>query len=274
MPTNDGPPGAAFLDRLGAARRAHQLPPRLRETAEEFGRAALGFLFPHFAPALHPARPEIAAEAARLRVLLSDAVPQADRVDRFFAGLPPIYEALLADADAMYQGDPAATSLDEVILGYPGFFAIAIYRIAHALHELGVPLFPRLLTEFGHRETGIDIHPAAEIGVRFAIDHGTGVVIGETAVLGDRVKLYQGVTLGAASVRKSLSQTKRHPTIGNNVVIYANATILGGDTVVGDDSIIGGNVWLTHSVPPKSVITHAEHERRERPAEDLVEFYL
>jgi serine O-acetyltransferase len=174
----------------------------------------------------------------------------------------------------MYQGDPAATSRDEVILAYPGFFAVALYRAAHALYELDVPLFPRLLTEFAHRETGIDIHPAARIGTRFAIDHGTGVVIGETAVLGDGVRVYQGVTLGAAAVRKELSRIKRHPTIGNNVLIYANATILGGDTVVGDDSIVGGNVWLTHSVPPKSIITHREHERRERPAEDLVEFYL
>jgi serine O-acetyltransferase len=168
----------------------------------------------------------------------------------------------------MYQGDPAANSTDEVILAYPGFFAIALYRVAHALYELDIPLFPRVLSEFGHRQTGIDIHPAAQVGSRFAIDHGTGVVVGETAVLGARVKLYQGVTLGAASVQKALSRTKRHPTIGNN------ATILGGDTVVGDDSIIGGSVWLTHSVPPKSVITHREHERRERPAEDLVEFHL
>lgn len=263
-----------FLDRVAAAREAYRLPFRLRELAEEFGRGLLEFLFPHFAPARRPSPRDAAAEEARLRSLLAAAHADPARVDRFFAGLPAIYEALLADAEAIYQGDPAATSPDEVILAYPGFFAIALYRAAHALHALGTPLFPRLLTEFAHRETGIDIHPAARVGARFAIDHGTGIVIGETAVLGDGVKLYQGVTLGAASVRKALSQTKRHPTIGNNVVIYANATILGGDTVVGNDSVIGGNVWLTQSVPPNSMITHREAERRERPAEDLIEFHL
>lgn len=266
---------ATFHERLAAARVAYPLPFELRERAEGFGRGLLQFLFPHFASARHPSPGDLATEAARLRqLLLASAQIDAGGVDRFFAELPGIYDALLADADAIYQGDPAATSRDEVILAYPGFFAIALYRPAHALHVLGAPLFPRLLTEFGHRETGIDIHPAAQIGVRFAIDHGSGIVIGETAVLGDRVKLYQGVTLGAASVRKTLSQTKRHPTIGNNVVIYANATILGGDTVVGDDSVIGGNVWLTHSVAPNSMITHREAERRERPAEDLIEFHL
>jgi serine O-acetyltransferase len=274
MPSHDGTLEAAFIDRLCAARRAHRLPLHVRELAEEFGRAVLEFLFPHFGGAHRSERSDVAAEEARLRELLVPALEEHAQVDRFFAELPAIYDALLADADAIYQGDPAATSRDEVILAYPGFFAIALYRVAHALEELGVPLFPRLLTEFGHRETGIDIHPAARIGVRFAIDHGTGVVVGETAVLGNRVKLYQGVTLGAASVRKELSRIKRHPTIGNNVVIYANATVLGGDTVVGDDSIIGGSVWLTHSVPPKSVITHRELERRERPAEDLLEFHL
>jgi serine O-acetyltransferase len=274
MPGTDGTLEAAFIDRLALARRAHRLPPQLRELAEEFGRAVLAFLFPHFARTNLSERADIAAEEAALRALLGQVVDQNHLVDRFFAELPGIYDALLADADAMYQGDPAANSTDEVILAYPGFFAIALYRVAHALYELDIPLFPRVLSEFGHRQTGIDIHPAAQVGSRFAIDHGTGVVVGETAVLGARVKLYQGVTLGAASVQKALSRTKRHPTIGNNVVIYSNATILGGDTVVGDDSIIGGSVWLTHSVPPKSVITHREHERRERPAEDLVEFHL
>ena len=275
MTRTDGTLNGAFIDRLCAARRAHRLPLELRERAEEFGRALLEFLFPHFARARRTERADIAAEEDRLRTLLAPVLEEGQgQANLFFAALPAIYEALLADADAMYQGDPAATSRDEVILAYPGFFAVALYRPAHALHELEVPLFPRLLTEFAHRETGIDIHPAARIGTRFAIDHGTGVVIGETAVLGDRVRIYQGVTLGAAAVRKELSRVKRHPTIGDNVVIYANATILGGDTVVGDDSIIGGSVWLTHSVPPKSVITHREHERRERPAEDMLEFHL
>jgi len=256
MPTTDGTLDAAFIDRLCAARREHGLPLQLRGLAHEFAAALLEFLFPHFARAQRPERADVAAEAARLRTLLAPALDDAAQLDRFFAKLPGIYDSLLADADAMYQGDPAANSRDEVILAYPGFFAIALYRVGHALHELDVPLFPRLLSEVAHRETGIDIHPAARIGERFAIDHGTGIVVGETAVLGDRVKLYQGVTLGAAAVQKALSRTKRHPTIGDNVVIYANATILGGNTVVGDDSIIGGSVWLTHSVPPKSVVTH------------------
>ena len=263
-----------FFERLAAAREAYPLPFQLRELAEEFGRGLLEFLFPHFARVRRSSPADVAADESRLRSLLASAQADPAKVDRFFAQLPAIYDALLADADAIYQGDPAATSRDEVMLAYPGFLAIALYRPAHAIHVLGTPLFPRLLTEFAHRETGIDIHPAARIGTRFAIDHGIGIVIGETAVLGDGVKLYQGVTLGAASVRKTLSQTKRHPTIGNNVVIYANATILGGDTVVGDDSVIWGNVWLTRSVPPNSMITHREAERRERPAEDLIEFHL
>ena len=274
MPPTPDPDVPPFVERLAAARDAFPLPFQLRELAEEFGRGLLAFLFPHFAPARRSSPADVGADEARLRSVLAAAHADPGLVDRFFARLPAIYDALLADADAIYLGDPAATSRDEVILAYPGFFAIALYRPAHAMHQLGAPLFPRLLTEFAHRQTGIDIHPGATIGTRFAIDHGTGIVIGETAVLGDRVKLYQGVTLGAASVRKTLSQTKRHPTIGNNVVIYANAAILGGDTVVGDDSVIGGSVWVTHSVPPNSMITHREHERRERPADDLVEFHL
>ena len=162
---------------------------------------------------------------------------------------------MLLDAQAIYDGDPAAHSIDEVILAYPGFFATAVYRLAHQLQGCEVPLVPRVLTETAHRDTGIDIHPAARIGSSFAIDHGTGIVIGETAVLGARVKLYQGVTLGALSVDKHMARTKRHPTIGDDVVIYANATILGGETVIGDGSRIGGNVWLTRSVPAKSVVT-------------------
>jgi serine O-acetyltransferase len=266
-----------FLDRLCRQRGAHHLPFQLRELAEAFAKGVLQFLFPHFAAAAACEPAEIAAEEQRLRRLLAQSLggPTAgDTVDAFFARLPAIYDALLADVDALYQGDPAARSHDEVILAYPGFFAVAIHRIAHALHGHGAVLFARLLAEYAHGKTGIDIHPAATIGARFAIDHGTGIVIGETAVLGDRVKLYQGVTLGAASVRKELSQVKRHPTIGNGVVIYANATILGGDTVVGDDSIIGGNVWLTHSVPPKSIVTHSEGHRRQRAGDDMLEFHL
>ena len=155
---------------------------------------------------------------------------------------------------SMYEGDPAAKSESEVVRTYPGFYAIAAYRLAHELHLLGVEGIPRVITEFAHSKTGIDIHPAAKIGEHFCIDHGTGVVIGETTIIGNHVKIYQGVTLGALSVDKSDAEKKRHPTIEDRVVIYAGATILGGETTIGHDSIIGGNVWLTQSVPPQSKI--------------------
>lgn len=174
--------------------------------------------------------------------------------DRFFDALPGIYDNLLFDAHAIADNDPAAVGIEEVIAVYPGFYTIAVYRIAHELLRLNVPLLPRMLTEYAHGQTGIDIHPGAQIGRSFFIDHGTGVVIGETTVIGDNVKVYQGVTLGATHVAKSMAQKKRHPTIENNVVIYANATILGGYTVVGHGSVIGGNVWLTSSVEPYSLV--------------------
>ncbi|MDX5348146.1 MAG: serine O-acetyltransferase [Hymenobacteraceae bacterium] len=168
--------------------------------------------------------------------------------------LPAIYHMLLQDADAIANGDPAAQSVEEVIRTYPGFKAVAIYRLAHMLHRLQVPLLPRILSAYAQARTGIDIHPGAQIGSHFCIDHGTGIVIGETCIIGDHVKIYQGVTLGALSVAKKLANKKRHPTIEHHVVIYANATILGGNTVVGAYSTIGGNVWLTESVPPFSKV--------------------
>ncbi|MBF4163612.1 serine acetyltransferase [Nocardioides sp. CBS4Y-1] len=174
-----------------------------------------------------------------------------------------IRSALLLDAEQTAAGDPAAEGVDEVILAYPGFFATAVHRLAHRLYSLEVPLLPRLLGEIAHRATGIDIHPGATIGARFAIDHGTGVVVGETCVIGDRVRLYQGVTLGALVVEKSLRSSKRHPTVEDDVVVYSGATILGGDTVIGAGSRIGGNVWLTRSVPPGSfVATSAGVDKR------------
>ena len=172
----------------------------------------------------------------------------------FFDQLPAIYQKLWLDAKAIHQGDPASESIDEVISAYPGFFAIYTYRVAHEFYKLGIPIFPRILAEFAHYKSGVDIHPGAKIGESLCIDHGTGVVVGETTVIGNNVKIYQGVTLGALSVAKDLSDTKRHPTIENNVVIYSNATILGGKTIIGHDSIIGGNVWLTQSVPPLSMV--------------------
>jgi serine O-acetyltransferase len=175
---------------------------------------------------------------------------------RFFEQVPEIYKIQSTDIEAILAQDPAAKSEFEVIRAYPGFYALCFYRIAHALLKLDVPLIPRILTEYAHSKTGIDIHPGAEIGKYFHIDHGTGVVIGETTVIGEHVKIYQGVTLGALSVDKSMALTKRHPTVEDHVVIYAGATILGRETVIGHHSIIGGNVWLTNSIPPGSVVQH------------------
>ncbi len=170
--------------------------------------------------------------------------------------LPRVLEELNLDAEAITQCDPASLSIEEVYLAYPGFYAIAIYRLAHPLYKKGFPLVPRLMTEYAHSQTGVDINPGAHIGNSFFIDHATGVVIGETAVIKNNVKIYQGVTLGALYVDKKLQKTKRHPTIEDNVTIYANATILGGDTIIGANSIIGGNAWLTDSVPPNSTVFH------------------
>ena len=173
-----------------------------------------------------------------------------EQINTYYRALPGIEDLLMKDASAILNGDPAAESIEEVLSTYPGFFSICIYRLAHQLHRQHIPLLPRMLTEYAHSKTGIDIHPAAEIGIFFFIDHGTGIVIGETTQIGNHVKLYQGVTLGALSVKKELADTKRHPTIVNHVVIYAGATILGGDTIIGDHTTIGGNVWVTQSIDP------------------------
>jgi len=176
--------------------------------------------------------------------------------EKFFEAIPNIYHKLNTDIEALLKGDPAAKSEFEDIRTYPGFYAIAFYRLAHELHKLEIPILPRILTEHAHSKTGIDIHPGATIDTHFYIDHGTGIVIGETAHIGKHVKLYQGITLGALSVSKDMSSTKRHPTIEDRVVIYSGATILGGNTVIGHDSIIGGNVWLTASVLPNTKVYH------------------
>ncbi|PSL46670.1 serine O-acetyltransferase [Chitinophaga niastensis] len=195
----------------------------------------------------------------QLELLLQSMVHQlptdaASISNAFMNKVPVIYDELTKDAEAIFQGDPAATCLYEVIRAYPGFYATAFYRIANALHQLKIPLLPRMITELAHSRTGIDIHPGATIAPWFCMDHGTGIVIGETSVIGQHVKLYQGVTLGALSIEKSMARSKRHPTIEEYVVIYAGATILGGDTVVGHHSVIGGNVWLIKSVDPFSRI--------------------
>ncbi|WP_207428626.1 serine O-acetyltransferase EpsC [Pedobacter sp. SYSU D00535] len=174
----------------------------------------------------------------------------------FFKKLPDLYALLNTDVQGILNGDPAAKSEFEVIRAYPGFYAISFYRVAHGLLKLDIPVIPRILTEYAHSKTGIDIHPGAEIGEYMHIDHGTGIVIGETTKIGNNVKIYQGVTLGALSVEKNMASTKRHPTVEDHVVIYAGATILGGETVIGAHSIIGGNVWLTKSVPPHSLVYH------------------
>ena len=179
-----------------------------------------------------------------------------EKASAFFDGIREMYHVLNTDIEAILDGDPAAKNRFEVIRAYPGFYAIAFYRIAHTLLELDVPLLPRILTEHAHSKTGIDIHPGAIIGRHFFIDHGTGVVIGETSVIGDHVKLYQGVTLGALSVDKSMAYIKRHPTVEDHAIIYSGATILGGNTVIGHHSIVGGNVWLTKSIPPYTTVYH------------------
>jgi len=178
-------------------------------------------------------------------------------IEEFFEEFSKIRIILGKDLEAAVRGDPAAMSADEVILSYPGFQAIIVHRIAHFFYSREVPLIPRMMSEIIHRRTGIDIHPGAQIGESFFIDHGTGIVFGETTIIGKNVKIYQGVTLGALSVKKGESGKKRHPTIEDNVTIYANATILGGETVIGHDSIIGGNVWIVQSVPPNSKIYNA-----------------
>ena len=188
--------------------------------------------------------------------VLRDGKAAQSVTDHFFNALPDIYDTLLKDAEAILQYDPAAESAEEVIVAYPGFYAIAIYRLAHQLWKQQVKILPRLLTEYAHSKTGVDIHPGATIGDSFFIDHGTGIVIGETTVIGKNVKIYQGVTLGALSASREHAKGKRHPTIKDNVIVYSGATILGGKTVIGENSIIGGNVWLTESVAAHMLVEH------------------
>ena len=201
--------------------------------------------------------------------LQSNAEPSEDKYDfeakgqsmaiMFLESLPRLRKLLATDVQAAFEGDPACRSRDEVIFCYPGLQAITVFRMAHELHRLGVPFIPRMMTEWAHKETGIDIHPGAQVSEYFFIDHGTGVVIGETCEIGDYVKLYQGVTLGALSFDTDADGNvvrgmKRHPTIGDRVVVYANATVLGGKTHIGNDSVIGSSVWLTHSVDPHTTV--------------------
>jgi serine O-acetyltransferase len=261
----------AFAEALVERRAERGTTFPLKRDVAAFVDSLLGILFGQLSDEGKSTADELAARlviARRdLRPLvepLSGALVAGRVVDAFAEALPDVHARLLLDAEAIAAGDPAAESIDEVVAAYPGFLAIAIHRVAHLIHHLGVPILPRLLAEVAHTRTGIDIHPGATIGRAFCIDHGTGIVIGETAVIGDDVKLYQGVTLGALSVAKSAAGTKRHPTIADRVVIYANATVLGGDTVVGEDSVVGGNVFLTHSVPPGSLVYQTSQFRVRR----------
>jgi serine O-acetyltransferase len=189
-----------------------------------------------------------------LKPLMEDSIENVH--NKFFSEIPNIHQKLLKDADAYLKFDPAAKCAEEVILCYPGFYAVSIYRLANVLYRLKIPVLPRVISEYAHGKTGIDIHPGATVSDRLFIDHGTGIVIGETAVIGKNVKIYQGVTLGALYVGKNLAGSKRHPTLEDNVIIYSNSTILGGETVIGHDSVVGGNTWITESIPPFSVAFH------------------
>jgi serine O-acetyltransferase len=223
----------------------------------------LGVLYPERSASKFENLSDFEEHYERLKSLLNDILGSCSEaqpnqtVESFFRRLPSIKEALDKDLEATYLGDPAAKTKHVVARSYPGFYAIAAYRIANALDKTGTHLVPRALTEYAHTQTGIDIHPSASIGEYFCIDHGTGIVVGETTVIGNHVKLYQGVTLGALSVDKKDATSKRHPTIEDEVVIYAGATILGGNTVVGRGSVIGGNVWLTRSVPTGSKVYYS-----------------
>ncbi|PZX60341.1 serine O-acetyltransferase [Algoriphagus ratkowskyi] len=230
---------------------------------QRFFEDLLGLLFPEFTVEKINSKSQIEASLDRLKAELAIILEKNPHLhsgvgsklaEAFFQNLEQIFDWIHQDVDAMYAGDPAAKSRTEILRSYPGFYAISAYRFAHALHGQGIHLIPRMITEFAHSRTGIDIHPGATIGQYFCIDHGTGVVIGETTIIGDRVKVYQGVTLGALSVDKADADIKRHPTIENDVVIYAGATILGGNTVIGKGSVIGGNVWLTKSVAAGSKV--------------------
>jgi len=252
-----------FLARLEIAHLRCAIPFRLRPESEEWIEGLLSLLLPQFRTMQSMLVQDLARQAEKLDHQLSQLLGYAgiglirahEIVDEIWKVLPRVLTDLTLDAKATDEFDPASESIDEVMLAYPGFYATAIFRVAHELDLLKVPLIPRLLTEHAHRQTGIDIHPGATIGVPFIIDHGTGIVIGQSAVIGQRVKLYHGVTLGALSVKKSLAQTKRHPTVEDDVVIYSGATILGGETIIGARSVVGGNAWITKSVPPGSVIT-------------------
>lgn len=274
-----------FASKFLRKREQHSINASLKKASIGLINEIINFLFPHFSSELYYVSDDIIVKLELLKKNLVTLLKMRNQnsiedvtktAENFIDSIPEISDMLWHDADAIFKGDPAAESVDEVILAYPGFMAILIYRFAHKLYELGIPIIPRILTEYGHEMTGIDIHPGAKIGSPFFIDHGTGVVIGETTEIGKNVKIYQGVTLGALSVDKSMKKSKRHPTIQDDVIIYSQAVILGGETVIGKNSIIGGNSWITQSIPPNSIVS-SKIEVRVRSSEayiDSVEFII
>jgi serine O-acetyltransferase len=291
----------SYLSDERARRIAHRYLPS-RETIEEILQSVLDLMYPgyfgrrdlsaanldaHVAGLVESLAPKLEREIehclcygrereAGLAEFTGCASRAHELAEIFMGRLPEIRGLLIRDVQAAFDGDPAATNLDEVILAYPGVLAVSVYRIAHALHDLGVPMMARIMTEWAHSRTGADIHPGATIGAAFFIDHATGVVIGETTIIGEGVKLYQGVTLGALSFPRDangqiIRGRKRHPTVESGSTLYANATVLGGNTVVGADSVIGGSVFLTHSVPPRSRVSLKEPELRVGTRDGAVE---
>lgn len=259
-----------FADAILNKRQTHSCTTSLKNESIDYLNELIDFLFPHFSSKVYYNADDVLAKLqllernmiSLLKLLNSHFKTDVNMTAQdFIAKIPALHNMLWADAQAIYEGDPAAESIDEVILAYPGFLAIVIYRIAHELYLAGIPIIPRILTEHAHEKTGIDIHPGAAIDSPFFIDHGTGVVIGETTSIGKNVKLYQGVTLGALSVDKDMARTKRHPTIEDDVIIYSQAVILGGNTVIGANSIIGGNAWITESIPPNSIVYNKSEVR-------------
>jgi serine O-acetyltransferase len=273
-----------FAEKLLNKREIHSCNASLKKESIVFFDELKDLLFPHFSNKVYYAPDEIIAKMRLLERNLITLLKINNNDDKgidkkahtFISKIPAIHDMLWDDADAIFKGDPAAESIDEVILAYPGFMAIFIYRLAHELYKLKIPIIPRILTEHAHEITGIDIHPGAEIDSPFFIDHGTGIVIGETTVIGKNVKIYQGVTLGALSVDKNQVNSKRHPTIEDDVILYSQAVILGGDTIIGKHSIVGGNAWVTQSVPSNSVV-YSKSEVRVRSNEqyfDTLEYII
>ncbi|MBS3945745.1 MAG: serine acetyltransferase [Melioribacter sp.] len=258
----------SFITELQSKRELHSCTISLKNNTVNFINSQISLLFPHFAEKIdNKSIPQEIDSIKNQLIKLINSLNGLTKIDaesvtqNYIEKLPDIHNKLWMDANAIYDGDPAAESIDEVILAYPGFMAILIYRFAHELYKLRVPIIPRIMSEHAHQITGVDIHPGAVIGSPFFIDHGTGIVIGETTVIGNNVKIYQGVTLGALSVKKELSNVKRHPTIEDDVIIYAQSVILGGNTVIGKNSVIGGNSWIVQSISPNSVVNNKNEVR-------------